>query len=591
MTERSATRSLSSRTSPPHKSTDRTVEELVQARQENREAKRAQDEYLRDFQKKLEGVDKWGQVADRFDTIGGGINSLGNLLETVFKNGFDIPKLLPQLQNVLTSFFPNAMADMDAERKRQQQAIDDAMEDEKLRVQEERRRVEKAAERAARNTPQSEFGGRDENADDSRPRENDAAHEAPSERGASSELPVAPDNGEPERTVSLSDESIEAVKEGSKEGVKEGSSEVEGDRQRREFETGENEKERQKMVETARQIDAEREVRQTAEAVPQVRRQPPQVQGETATRSVEARTVESLAEGNDLADVAKEVAVGAAVDTFVEKGRRTATPAAPEAAGEAIDVVADGAGKLAGTVGRAVSGLGKLLPVVGGIATAASALGTIRDQAFESGRVAMNLTGENDPVLGSYLRAQMATQRTMSATFDGLDAKDAQTIQNTLINNGVNFQSDEFDDAYRYSSDMVTQYGMDAGKAARRYAEAVQYGTMTVEDLDETMQALAKSAKDSGKSLEQLDNEYEKSVQKWEKVTGDLGDAYAIASEAMQAATEAGTSANGYSGYLAKGASLVDENNPLHAGLMSDEYDRLINAYMENTGITGIWRV
>lgn len=150
MTERSATRSLSSRTSPPHKSTDRTVEELVQARQENREAKRAQEEYLRDFQKKLEGVDRWGDVADKFDTFGKGMGSIGNLLETVFKNGFDIPKLLPQLQNVLTSFFPDVMADMDTERKRQQQAVSDALEDEKLRVQEGRKRAEKAAQNAER---------------------------------------------------------------------------------------------------------------------------------------------------------------------------------------------------------------------------------------------------------------------------------------------------------------------------------------------------------------------------------------------------------------------------------------------------------
>lgn len=400
--------------------------------------------------------------------------------------------------------------------------------------------------------------------------------------------------------ASIAEDSVEAIKEGSKEGVKEGSKEAEQERSEREFETGESEKERRAIVETARQVDSEREARQPVEAVPQPR-PAPQAQGETTVADAGTKAMESVAQGNDILTAAKDAVIGTAVDTVLEKGRKAITPATPEAAGDAIEAVEDaaqfapvvkgateGAGKLAGAARSAAAFGSKLLPIVGAAATAASALGTIRDEWNASGRAAVNMTGEYDPLLGAQLRAQMATQRTMGSVFDGLDAKDAQTIQNTLIDSGVNFQSDSFDEGYNFSSDMVVKYGMDAGKAAKRYAEAVQYGTMTVEDLDETMQALAKSAKDSGKSLEQLNEEYDNSVKEWSRVTGNLGEAYVMASETVKAAAEAGVGASSYSGFASSQAALVDTDNPLHREMVADDFDQYVQYTMEANGYSDI---
>ena len=295
--------------------------------------------------------------------------------------------------------------------------------------------------------------------------------------------------------------------------------------------------------------------------------------------------MESVAQGNDILTAAKDAVVGTAVDTVLEKGRKAITPAAPEAAGEVVEAAGDaaqlanaakgvteGAGKLAG-VARGVASFGsKLLPIVGAAATAASALGTLNNQAIESSRFAINATGEDDPILGARLRAQLATQRNVSAAFEGLDASKAQTIQNTLINNGVDVQSANFNEGYNFSSDMVVKYGMDAGKAAKMYAEAVQYGTMTVQDLDKTMENLAKTARNTGKSFNQMKDAYDKSVNDWRNITGDIGQAYSAAS--YQAQIEAQASEDGgESGIHAVGAfASAYSNDDLYAKSLRGQY-------------------
>lgn len=205
---------------------------------------------------------------------------------------------------------------------------------------------------------------------------------------------------------------------------------------------------------------------------------------------------------------------------------------------EDIAQTAGGIGDLFGAVqggnlGKIGSVLGRVLPALGGVAATigagAAIVGAVSggiDLAQSARAASIQQTGEgNDLGLG----ASMQSQAMYTGLSTGLDTDQAKAVQQGLISGRAKYGTEEYDVGYQFAIGANQDYGMSVENATQLYTDAVVKGGMSMNELNDVMEGLSETVKNTDMSMDEVTQQFLKTSATWEKVTGNsaVGTSYA----------------------------------------------------------------
>ena len=178
-------------------------------------------------------------------------------------------------------------------------------------------------------------------------------------------------------------------------------------------------------------------------------------------------------------------------------------------------------GKFAGVAGAAV----------GMIQMAAKGI----DMYQDARDVSISQTGsDSDMTLGLREFAQSRS----AALFSGLSEDEAVDIQSRLIAGRAAFGSDAYNEGFGFAQGARLNYTMDAGRATDLYVRAVMRGGMTVEQLNSSLEGLAKTARESDSTMAEMLDAFDSFSSSMESKYGAMGTAMAAQTTDMFGSSE-----------------------------------------------------
>ena len=180
--------------------------------------------------------------------------------------------------------------------------------------------------------------------------------------------------------------------------------------------------------------------------------------------------------------------------------------------------------KQLGTMGESFAGVSKLLgkfsSAIGIAATAMEIFQQSVDMLQNMKDISMSQTGSQGDI-GLGFREMI--QSNAAAFFTGLSTDEATAIQQGLIAGRVPFESDRYNEGYQFAQSARLNYTMDVNKAVDLYVKAVARGSMTVDDLNDVLESLAETARNTGATMDEVFDTYEKMSKDLERKYGGAG--------------------------------------------------------------------
>ena len=193
---------------------------------------------------------------------------------------------------------------------------------------------------------------------------------------------------------------------------------------------------------------------------------------------------------------------------------------------EAIDFASGGLNKLGGVL-EGVGGTEGVVAVLGrfagalGVASAAVALVEAGIDAYQQAKdVAVSQTGSAEDIT---LGAREWFDVRMRTVFNGLSEEEASNIQKGLIAGRAPFGSQQYSEGFAFSQNARLNYGLEASKATDLYVKAVVRGQASVNELNEALEALAKTAGESDATMSELVETFTSTVNTLEGIYGQKG--------------------------------------------------------------------
>lgn len=192
-----------------------------------------------------------------------------------------------------------------------------------------------------------------------------------------------------------------------------------------------------------------------------------------------------------------------------------------------MDSVADGFGGLAKNAeglgamfGQVASVAGRFAGVFGLITGGLALMGGAIDTFQTAKDVAVSQTGSADDMT---LGAREFLQARSEALFSGLSDDEAESIQQRLITNRAAFGSESYNEGFRFAQSARLNYAMDVNSATDLYVRAVMRGSMTVEDLNASLEGLAKTSQETGITMTELTEQFTDTVNSLSDKYGSVG--------------------------------------------------------------------
>ena len=165
-----------------------------------------------------------------------------------------------------------------------------------------------------------------------------------------------------------------------------------------------------------------------------------------------------------------------------------------------------------GGAGSALAGVSRLLGPVGAVAGVASAAIGAADKIGDWYVGELNKSrqyGMGDDVT---LGARMGMDARLSSFGSGLSQDDVQRLQKTLMSSGMDFGTEDYEQASDLAISSYRERGIGTDFTAKLYAETIRQNTASMDDLNGVMRYLTDVTENTGLTMEQAQKSFQDSV-------------------------------------------------------------------------------
>lgn len=202
------------------------------------------------------------------------------------------------------------------------------------------------------------------------------------------------------------------------------------------------------------------------------------------------------------------------------------------AAGTVGDLAgAIGSGNLTRITSVLRGAIGAAAPVaagIGALAAVGGAMGQVSDLVQSARSVSIEQTGGGgDLLLGASMQAQAMT----TGYTTGLSQQQVEQIQKGLVAGRAMYGTEEYDTGFQFALNANQNYNLDVATATQWYTDAVVKGGMSVNDLNEALEGLAEKAEETGMSMTEVTQQFQRAATTWGSAVGSTAIGLGYASE------------------------------------------------------------
>lgn len=516
-------------------------DELMKEQRREWQARRDQDDWVRDQMREMGGP--LGAIGEIAESAGSKISSLSALLETLLKKGFNVAALSPAIGDVIKSFLPGTYArleEADAEKGFAERALREIYGSRSAQAESER--TPEQQDEADRSNIQAAVTASLKREERDLERKRDE-YEPVSDADANPEAPDrhAGDAGAGPEDASRGDE--DASHDGGT------------------------------VIDVARQMaQGQQQQEPSSDSSGGILEDViGHVIGERVSNSSVWKRVSESRLGRRVANSGLGRAITGRSSGQAVAQAASAAPAAASGSGEVAATTA-----ASSAIGGVASALSRLAGPIAGIATAYQAIQTAQDVAQSARDVSIGDTGSADLLQGAGVSSQLAGQRLAVTMTSGMSDEEAKAVQETLHDAGIGYSDTQsYDEAMDFARSMRLSYGMDVGRASRIYVSAVRSGAASMEDLEEAMDKLSETSKETGTSFSTLQDRFEEGMDRLER-SGLSGE-----SAVGMATAAAATGSSEYVGLVAGAREQVASN-----AYLGTVYNSTFDSMLSGAGIS-----